>query len=332
MTAVCHCQSLVPSLLYLGLIIYIIRSERLVVAIALSVPHLEELSLDQVARSSMHASDLIGSYPYVPVVTGDEDIGDHPMVGSTLCLPSLLRIPTLRTLRIQNTHIGDPLWETTPCLPGLTSVDFGSCCHVLPKDSQLHVERILNNIGKRCDIEQLAVNTNLENVVFKYSLPHLKRLSLTPFFPVDDVVDTLTTLAESPIETLNVQCYEDDLSDLCTSLEEFLSLRVERGFEAFYGHLREIVISLVTIEGEPITIPQTTEPSILSCVVPTEAEHVDAIQKLQEYCKDLGIEASVDGVNPYNGWCVIRLGGELMTGIDQGRTGSEMNASLDVCP
>jgi len=300
-----------------------------VVSIALSAPRLEELSLDQIARSSMHASDLIGSYPYIPIVSGDEDIKDHSVVGAVLCLPALLNIPTLHTLRIRNTHLGDPLWETTPCLSRLSTVDLGSCHHLMPSTSQDYVERIINNVAKSCDISQLAINTNLENIIPKQSttpLPRLKHLQLTTFFPVDEVVGTLSSLTGSPIEQLGIQCFEDDISDLCSSLEEFLNLRLERGYKAFYSHLREIVISFVAMEGD--TAPITAQP----CANPLKCEQVQAIRSFQEYCRDLGVEISVDnGVNPLKTECIIRLGSELMTGIDQTRAGSEMNASSEMC-
>ncbi|KAK7042965.1 hypothetical protein VNI00_008702 [Paramarasmius palmivorus] len=78
-------------------------SERFVVSIAASLPKLERLSLDRVSRSAMHAPELRGAYPYVPLVLNDDDIPDHPTLGSDLYLPALLRIPTLRELTIR-TH------------------------------------------------------------------------------------------------------------------------------------------------------------------------------------------------------------------------------------
>ena len=46
----------------------------MVVSIAASVPNLQELVLDKISRSAVHAPELIGAYPFVPVVSGDEDI------------------------------------------------------------------------------------------------------------------------------------------------------------------------------------------------------------------------------------------------------------------
>ncbi|KAJ7434751.1 hypothetical protein B0H11DRAFT_2258036, partial [Mycena galericulata] len=89
-------------------------SERLVVSIAASVPELHYLSLDRISRSTIHAPELVGKYPFVPLVRGDEDIPDHPVLGSELSLPSLLSIPSLRQLTIRDTHLGDPRWASAP--------------------------------------------------------------------------------------------------------------------------------------------------------------------------------------------------------------------------
>lgn len=304
------------------------RSERLVVAIALSVPQLEDLTLDRVARSSMHAPDLVGSYPYIPIVSGDEDIADHAMVGSSLCLPSILHIPTLRKLCIRDTHLADPLWETAVCTSPLVHLDLGSCYHGSPETSQIAVERIINNIGEHCNIDQLAVNTKLENTRYKDSdtpLKSLRHLRLTAFFPIDDIVDTLVTLAGSPIETLCIQCYEDDITDVCSSIQEFLDLRVDRGPESLYPKLGEISISFVPIEGD-VGMPVSTEPSMsFLCESTLDTEQIDDIIRFQKYCRELGSEGAAE--EGFSGRCVIRLGGGI-TSVDQGKM-AEMKARAE---
>lgn len=302
----------------------------MVVAIALSVPKLEDLTLDRVARSSMHAPDLVGSYPYVPIVSGDEDIADHSVVGSALCLPSILHISTLRKLCIRDTNLADPLWETAVCTSPLVNLDLGSCYHGTPETSQVAVERIINNIGKHCLIDQLAVNTKLEHSHYKDSdtpLNILQHLRLTAFFPIDSIVDTLSTLAGSPIETLCIQCYEDDITDVCSSIEQFLNLRVEYGMKSFYQQLGEIVISFVPIEGD-VGMPVSTEPSMsLTCSHTLEPEHVEDIIRFQDYCRDLGLKGSTK--NGFSGRCIIRLGDE-MTSVDQEKMeGARTEPSLE---
>src|SRR6266542_3302065 len=77
------------------------RSERFVVFMAASTRHLEDLTLDRITRSKMHAPELEGAYPCPPLTLNDTDIPDHPIFGAELSLPSLLRISTLRKLTIR---------------------------------------------------------------------------------------------------------------------------------------------------------------------------------------------------------------------------------------
>ncbi|KAJ3514864.1 hypothetical protein NLJ89_g2125 [Agrocybe chaxingu] len=53
-------------------------SERFVVYMAASIRNVEELYLDRITRSRMHAPELEGAYPCVPLALNDEDIPDHP--------------------------------------------------------------------------------------------------------------------------------------------------------------------------------------------------------------------------------------------------------------
>ncbi|TRM55803.1 hypothetical protein BD626DRAFT_522519 [Schizophyllum amplum] len=55
-------------------------SERVVVSIAATIPNLQYLELDTVTRSRQHAPELVGAWPYVPVVTGDDDVPSHRML------------------------------------------------------------------------------------------------------------------------------------------------------------------------------------------------------------------------------------------------------------
>jgi hypothetical protein len=105
-------------------------------------------------------------------------------------------------------------------------------------------------------VNRLAIATGLEQTEFQHSttpLKSLRHLELTSFFPIEGIVDTLSTLSGSPIETVAVQCFNDDVEDLCESLETFLNKRVERGPDQFHQQLKNLFITLVPLEGDEET-------------------------------------------------------------------------------
>lgn len=262
------------------------RSERLVVSIAATTPSLEQLSLDRVTRSRLHAPELEGVYPYVPLVMGDDDIPDHPVIGSELSLPSLLHIPTLKKLTIRDTHLGDNRWTTIPVACRLEVLDLGSCYHETEEFNRLCTERIMAAVGPTVD--EFSLTTSVSDTVFATPaatpLPRLRKLHISPFFPVDSVVDTMSNLAGSPIESLSMQCYEDDVVDVCSALEDFLSLRVERGPD-FYNKLTRINVS-VTANDHSVSDTEEAE------------ERLEATKRLQEFCQDLQLSSIVGKAIP----------------------------------
>ncbi|KAH9847382.1 hypothetical protein C2E23DRAFT_765419 [Lenzites betulinus] len=271
-------------------------SERLVVSIAASVPNLRQLSLDRITRSAIHAPDLLGARPFVPVVKGDEDIPDHAVLGHELRLPALLRLPTLKKLRIRDTHLGDPHWETMPVCCALEVLDLGSCYHESNDYNRVCNERIMGNIGHTVD--ECALNTALTSQTFAHAkhperpLTKLRKIHLTPLFPVENVVDTLTTLSDSPVESLSVQCHEDDVVDMCSALEDFLSLRAERGEHGFYQHLHEISVSTVSDLADALDIGVGARVPAAQDAL--SGEGADAVRRLKEYCRDLRLQGAAD--------------------------------------
>lgn len=267
------------------------RSERLVVSIAASVPDLRELSLDRISRSAMHAPELVGVYPYVPVVTGDETIPSHPLLGSELRLPSLLRLPTLKKLRIRDTHLGDAQWSVTPICCSLEFLDLGSCYHETQDFNRTCTERIVGNVGHNVDSFSLSTDLSAETFAFEKPketpLKKLRKIHLTPLFPVENVVDTLTTLSGSPIEELSVRCHEDDVADVCSALEDFLSIRVERRESDFYKHLSLIKVSTVSDINEDVGCLGDDRSFRGPTVVVPAQDPTLAAQKLQEYFQDV---------------------------------------------
>ncbi|KAI0778515.1 hypothetical protein BD413DRAFT_609116 [Trametes elegans] len=269
-------------------------SERLVVAIAASVPNLRQLSLDRITRSAVHAPDLVGVRPFVPVVRGDEDIPDHPTLGHELRLPSLLRLPTLKKLRIRDTHLGDPNWETMPVYCSLEVLDLGSCYHESNDYNRVCTERIMGNIAHTVD--ECALNTALTSQTFAHAkhtakpLTKLRKIHLTPLFPVENVVDTLTTLSDSPVESLSVQCHEDDVVDMCSAIEDFLNIRAERGEKGFYQFLNEINVSTVADLADALDIGVGGKtPGAQTALT---GESADAVRRLREYCRDLRLQGA----------------------------------------
>lgn len=74
-------------------------------ALAASLPSLSHLTVSRITRSAIHVDPC--DVPYdVPIVTNDFDIPPHPVLGSDLALPNLLRLPSLRTLEIRDTWLG----------------------------------------------------------------------------------------------------------------------------------------------------------------------------------------------------------------------------------
>jgi hypothetical protein len=252
-----------------------------VVSIAATVPALEQLSLDNISRSKMHAPDLDGVYPVVPLVFGDEDIPDHSALGSELSLPSLLCIPSLRKLIIRDTHLGDERWAMTPVACRLEVLDLGGCRHETEDFNRVCTERIMAAVGPTVDEFSLA--TTVCDAVFAEPsvtpLQRLRKLHISPFFPLDSVVDTMTNLAGSPIESLSMQCFEDDIVDACSALQDFLSVRVERGPQ-FYEKLARIDVSVTTNDES-------------SANATNAEERIEATTRLQDFCKDLSLASAV---------------------------------------
>lgn len=250
-------------------------SERLVVSIAASIPNLQYLYLDRVSRSVLHAPEVIGVYPYVPLVSGDENIPDHPRLASNLNLPYLLTIPSLRNLVIRDTHLGDPTWASVPVACNLEILDLGGCCHVSEEFNQLCTERIISAAGRTVEEFRLPTTMSPEAAT---SLKRLRRLHISPFHPVDSVVDTISNLSGSPIESLSMQCFEGDVVDVCSALQEFLTLREERGAD-FFDKLSKID---VTIAAEDDSCPVDAAVS---------RERAEAMEHIQNFCRELRLSS-----------------------------------------
>ncbi|KAF7969979.1 hypothetical protein HWV62_25468 [Athelia sp. TMB] len=264
-------------------------SERFVVSIAALLPALEQLTLNRISRSILHAPELVGAYPYVPIVSGDQDIAGATVFGTDLSLPSLLRIASLRKLTIRETHLGDPAWLTVSTACRLEVLDLGSCPYETDDANSLFIERIMSTLGP--SVNEASLSTAIADESFAKSsatpLPQLRKLHISPFFPVDSVVDTMSNLSGSPIESVSVRCFEDDVIDVCEAVESFLSLRVERG-PNFYRNLARVAVNVAEDQmglgaGDAEDAP----------------ERARAAKRLQELCMDLRLESLVCGSPAY---------------------------------
>lgn len=200
----------------------------------------------------MHAPELVARYPFVPLVIGDEDIEPHPVLGSDLSLPSLLRIPTLEKLHLSETHLGDRLWGTTPSSSNLQVLDLGAYSQSDPEFNMECTERIINNLARSSSIRELFVSTPLQDEMFKnpFSTPlrSLEHVHLTPLLPADRIVETLFTLSGSPLHTISVEGYEEDGLEVCCVLEDFLNLVLQHPDATFYKGLKVMNLNFVPLD------------------------------------------------------------------------------------
>jgi len=191
-------------------------------------------------------------YPFVPLVVGDEDVESHPILGSDLSLPSLLRIPTLRRLQLSETHLGDPLWGSTPSSSHLEVLDLGACSHATPEFNMMCTERTINNLARSSPIRELFISTPLQDERFRdpFSTPlrSLDHIHLMPLLPVDRVVETLFALSGSPVHTISVECYEEDALEMCYALEDFLTVRLQQPDAGLYRGLGMMNLHFVVLD------------------------------------------------------------------------------------
>lgn len=182
-------------------------SERLVVSFCLSLPSLTSLTLCGITRSALHAPSL-----FYPVVRNDNDIPPHALVGEDLALPNILRIASLRSLVIRDTPLNDVRWESVPVACSINQVELEGP----------DADRVLARIGPSIQHVSLGVSAPP-----RAPCPALTRLHTTPDFPPDALAPTLSAPAfcSSPISRVDVECFADDLPDLCHAISDFLLVR-----------------------------------------------------------------------------------------------------------
>ncbi|GJE86417.1 hypothetical protein PsYK624_024970 [Phanerochaete sordida] len=250
-------------------------SERLVVSIAATIPCLTHLELDRICRSAMHAPELVGAYPFIPVLMGDDAVPAHPVLGNSLSLPALLRLPSLRVLRIRGTHLGDERWGSTPvqCRLAVLELGTGSCCYESPDVNRACAERILGAAAH--SVEELYLGCPLARPLH---LKNLRTLHVSPVLPVEHLAESLAALAHSPVSALTLTRHEDDLPEEYAALEEFVHLCEEHQNESFYAELKGV--SLRTV-ADLFEVSPPASPKFDFDVKQASPGAVSALQHLQ---------------------------------------------------
>ncbi|KAF5331743.1 hypothetical protein D9758_017186 [Tetrapyrgos nigripes] len=372
-------------------------SERFVVSLCASLPRLTHLSLDNISRSSLHATD----HAAIPLVTNDNSIPPLPTLPHlTLSLPSLLSIPTLRALSIHNTHLGDPRWgeDTLEVNCRLESLDLGGYVYSHSYSSyagfsgtgmneeeemRMWTERIVRAVGccqhdnfksSSSSLVSLSLTSSFSpsglgsgspapsllsssntkpNPNPRMTLPSLRSLHLSPFFPYfspvsptapsssdvnpdeplpsEDLEDedafshSLSNLASSPIERIEIQCYEDDLVDVCKKVEGFIRVREARqpqpqprvptrktssSSSSFFKHLRQIdVVSVKDQDQDAFSASRCGSGFVDPLDEEDALERAEALRSLQHVCREARLASSVREAR-------MRIGGASLEYLD----------------
>ena len=141
----------------------------------------------------------------------------------------------------------------------------------------------MSTVGRTVDSFSLATAVSNNSLFSKRTLtplPNLRQLHITPFFPVENVRETMANLAGSPVERISVRCFEADVADFCVALEEFLVMRCEAD-SSFYDELHGIDVSVVQSHLDLQTTKEERE------------EREEAARRLQELCRDLRIASAI---------------------------------------
>jgi hypothetical protein len=179
------------------------RGERLIVALASAVPQLAHLSISGIARSLMHAPELLGAYPLIPISDDSQDVFPPSPISPNLCLPELLALPNLRSLSIQDTHLGDAKWKDAPVSALLDTLVLGApCAFAQPAAVQEHVEDLLSNPALGACTAVYHPKLGVPEVVTSCScLPQAARSPLVVDLPVVPPTEALEVITPGLSDT-----------------------------------------------------------------------------------------------------------------------------------
>ncbi|KAG8216416.1 hypothetical protein J3R82DRAFT_6521 [Butyriboletus roseoflavus] len=224
-------------------------SERLVVALAASLPSLSHLTVSRITRSAVHVDPC--DVPYdVPIVTNDFDVPAHPVLGSDLALPNLLRLPSLRTLEIRDTWLGcDTKIELDqPATSSLQNLVLTGSMY--SADTQCESQACTAWLRACPSVRSFGLGTTLAPLPepMQSPPPRVSHVFINASrILVDDLSSTLNTLEQCGVESITIayeqerhtgfedlalktpseddfarECALDDLQDWSTAIETFL--------------------------------------------------------------------------------------------------------------
>ena len=232
-----------------------ISSERLVVALAAALPALSHLVLSRISRSAIHVDPC--DVPYnVPLVTNDVDVPPHPVLGGDLALPSLLRLPSLRTLEIRDTWLGCDT-KIEPASSSLERLVLTGSMYAA--DSQCEAQACTAWLGACPSLRSLELGTALASLAeTTCTLPRVSHVHINASRVLaDDLSSTLDVLKPCSIESISIayeqerhmtsedallkpppqddfarECALDDLQDWTTAVDAFLLARANQEWSA----------------------------------------------------------------------------------------------------
>lgn len=219
--------------------------------------------MSRITRSAIHVDPC--DVPYdVPIVTNDVDVPPHPLLGSDLALPSLLRLPSLRTLEIRDTWLGcdtkiDPDQPATSSLEKLvltgsmyavdTQCEAQACTawlHACPSLRSIELGTALASLPERTQPPQRSELPRVSHVHVNASRILADNLSSTLDVLKQCSVESITiayeqerhtafedlALKNTPEDDFARECALDDLQDWSTAIDTFLLDRSKEEWSA----------------------------------------------------------------------------------------------------
>ena len=209
--------------------------------------------MSRITRSAIHVDPC--DVPYnVPIVTNDFDVPPHPLLGSDLALPSLLRLPSLRTLEIHDTWLGCDAKIELPASSLHKLVLTGS----MYSDTQSEAQACTAWLRACPSLGSLELGTTLASLPEHASaLPRVSHVHINASRVLpDDLSSTLDALKSCSVESISIayeqqrhmtsqdpppktpqddfarECALDDLQDWSTAIQAFLLARSNQEWTA----------------------------------------------------------------------------------------------------
>lgn len=146
----------------------------------------------------------------VPIITNDFDVPPHPLLGSDLALPNLLRLPCLRTLDIRDTWLGCDTKIGPAVAPLERLVLTGS---MYATESQSESQACAAWLHACPSLRSVELGTALAPLAHAPTTPRVSHVHINASrIPVDALPSTLDALASCSVETLSI-AYEQQPTD-----------------------------------------------------------------------------------------------------------------------